>query len=304
MKYWWLEKYRNFKIIQINDLIEDVDYFLTMPKNYKNQYLLIQDKDMKSLEEEELLILLTEIVHTKNIKDNKLNIIIDQLLTIPDNSFPESDYTLSEMLEEIKELRYNLPYQEKLENNNIAICYHCFNIFYVDKIKSVNQKNLCLCPFCHSHKLYFDNDYIPMNTTFIKLAHLYYHTSDLGCTFHEIQKILKKCVTTEIGKKEKTSLCFSEIFSTKKITPIDEKIISRQIYQEFMIKNKDLLDEVNIYIPNLDEKVVNSILIILIVSIMEALSSTVYLKRVKIIFQNQEQEKQFLELLKIIIKFH
>lgn len=304
MKYWWLEKYRNFKIIQINELIDDINYFLTMPKNYKKQYLILQNQDIESLEEEELLILLTEIGYTKNIKDNKLNLIINKLLKVPDNSFPESDYTLSEMLDEIKELKHNLPYQEKLENNNIAICYHCLNIFYIDKIKSVNQKNLCLCPFCHSHKLYFDNDYIPMNTTFIKLSHLYYHTSNLGCTFREIQKILKKCITTEVGKKEENSISFSNIFSNKKINPIDEKVISRKIYQELMIRNENLIDEVSIYISNLDEKVENSILMILLIAIMEALSSTVYLKRVKIVFQNQKQEKQFSELLKVIKKFH
>ena len=28
MKYWWLEKYKNFKIVEINDLIKDVNYFL------------------------------------------------------------------------------------------------------------------------------------------------------------------------------------------------------------------------------------------------------------------------------------
>ena len=31
MKYWWLEKYKNFKIVEINDLIKDVNYFLIMP---------------------------------------------------------------------------------------------------------------------------------------------------------------------------------------------------------------------------------------------------------------------------------
>ena len=38
----------------------------------------------------------------------------------------------------IKSLKTNLPFKEKVENNNIAICYNCLNIFYVDKIKNIN----------------------------------------------------------------------------------------------------------------------------------------------------------------------
>ena len=304
MKYWWLEKYHNFRFVQMNDLISDVHYFLTMPKNYKTKLPLLQSQDINSLEEEDLLIILKELTDTRNIKNNQLNMIIDKLLEIPDNSFPASDYSLKEMLEEIKELKHNLPDQHKLETNNIAICYHCSNVFYVDKIKSMNKNNLCLCPFCNSHKLYFDNDYIPMNPTFIKLAYLYYHTSNLGCTFREIQKILKKGLITQCGKKEKNSICFSKLFSIKKINPIDEKKISRKIYQDLMKENEKLLDEVSIYIPNLDCQLEQSILLILLISIVEVLSTTVYLKKIKVIFMTENQEKKFLEFKKIIQKFH
>ncbi len=304
MKYWWLEKYSNFKFIQITDLIDDVNYFLIMPKDYEKRYFLLEKVPIDDLPEEDLLILLKGIIEKKKIKDNKLNLIINRLLTIPDNSFPESDYSLKEMLEEIKQLKYNLPNQEKIETNNIAVCYHCLNVFYVDQIKSVNQKGICLCPFCHSHKLYFDNDYIPMNTIFIKLAHLYYHTSNLGCTFRDIQKIIKKSIITECGKKEKNSIDFSSLFSIQKINPIDEKIIIRKIYQELMNKNKDLIDEVSIYLMDLNEKIENQTLLLLFIAIIEVLSTGIYLKKITVRFKKENQQQHFLELLKTVQKFH
>ena len=70
MKYWWLEKYRNFRIVQINELSNDVHYFVTMPTNYNQQYQFLQNKSLDTLEEEELLIIIRKIVDTKNIKDN------------------------------------------------------------------------------------------------------------------------------------------------------------------------------------------------------------------------------------------
>ena len=53
MKYWWLEKYKNFKIVEINDLIKDVNYFLIMPKNYEKIYQEIKNEDNKKLEKVE-----------------------------------------------------------------------------------------------------------------------------------------------------------------------------------------------------------------------------------------------------------
>ena len=184
MKYWWLEKYKNFKIVEINDLIKDVNYFLIMPKNYEKIYQEIKNEDISNLEEEELLILLKKITTTKNLKNNQLRLIIEKLLLIPDNSFPNSDYTLLEELTEIKNLKQNPPLKEKINSNNLAICYHCLNIFFVDKIKNVNKKNNCLCPYCLKQTLYFDNDYIPMNYTFIKLfTFIYQHFCLAKLTF-------------------------------------------------------------------------------------------------------------------------
>lgn len=303
MKYWWLENYKNFKIIQIKELQDDVNYFLTMPKNYEKQYEFLKDKDINTLEEEELLIVLKKIVNTKNIKDNSLTVIIKKLLEIPDNSFPASDYTFQEMLTEIKNLKNNLPIKNKLETNNLAICYNCLNIFYVDKIKSVNKKDLCLCPFCLKPKLYFDNDYIPMNYTFIKLANIYYGISNLGCTFKEIRKIAKKSITTTIGNKEENSIDFSEIFSNKKVSPIDEKIIHRNLYQKLMIKESNLIDKTSIYLSKLNQKNATAILEIILVTGLEVLSNTVYLKEIKFIFESEEDEKYFISLLKVMKTF-
>ena len=302
MKYWWLEKYRDFKIIQIKELQDDINYFLTVPKSYKKQYEVLKDKDVNLLEEEDLLIILKKIVDTKNIKDNSLNIIIEKLLQLPDNSFPTSDYTLQEMLMEIKGLKSNLPFQSKIENNNLAICYHCLNIFYVDKIKNVNKKNLCLCPYCLRTTLYFDNDYIPMNYTFIKLASLYYGISSLGCSFKEMQKIIKKSVTVITSKEKKDSIEFNKIFDGRKISPLDEKKIYRKLYQEFMKKEKEVAYFARIYISSLFKNNSTLLLEILLVGMLEVLSNAIYLKEIQVVFEKEEDKRIFASLLKGIQK--
>lgn len=301
MKYWWLEKYKEFKIIQITGLTKDVNYFLTMPKNYEKTYEKLKVKPITDLEEEELLIVLKRIVTTKNVKDNTLDLIIKKLLTIPDNSFPKSDYTLLEMLEEISKLKTNYPYQEKLETNNISICYNCLNVFYVDKIKSVNKKNLCLCPFCLKSKLYFDNDYIPMNYTFIKLANIYYRTSSLGCTFKEVKKILKKNIKIIESDNKKDDIDLTEIFSTK-LKPVDEKIISKKIYDLLIVKEENFYHEATIYIKEI-EKDLEFKLLILLVAIIEVLSNAVYLKEIKIVTPNKKLITSLKQNLKTIITY-
>lgn len=301
MKYWWLEKYKEFKIIQITGLTKDVNYFLTMPKNYEKTYEKLKVKPIDDLEEEELLIVLKRIVTTKNVKDNTLDLIIKKLLTIPDNSFPKSDYTLLEMLEEISKLKTNYPYQEKLETNNISICYNCLNVFYVDKIKSVNKKNLCLCPFCLKSKLYFDNDYIPMNYTFIKLANIYYRTSSLGCTFKEVKKILKKNIKIIESDNKKDDIDLTEIFSTK-LKPVDEKIISKKIYDLLIVKEENFYHEATIYIKEI-EKDLEFKLLILLVAIIEVLSNAVYLKEIKIVTPNKKLITSLKQNLKTIITY-
>lgn len=299
MKYWWLKNYKNYKIIQIKQLQNDINYFLTMPKNYNKQYEILKEKDINDLKEEELLIVLKKIINSKNIEDNSLNLIINKLLEIPDNSFPTSDYTIDEIITEIKNLKTNLPTEDKLENNNLAICYNCLNIFYVDKINSVNKKNLCLCPFCLKSKLYFDNDYIPMNYTFIKLASIYYGTSSLGCTFKEIKKIIKKSIKVENSIKTEKSIDLTEFLSNK-IKPVDEKIISKQIY-DLLIKKEENFDyKVTLSIKEINKDVEHKLLILL-VSIIEVLSNSIYIKEI-MINTNEEISKEIIRILKIINK--
>ena len=303
MKYWWLEKYKNFKIVQISELYYDVHYFITMPKNYEKQYQSLKDKNIDDLLEEELLILLYKIVTTKNIKNNYLNVIIEKLLEIPDNSFPSSDYSLKEILDEIKNLKANLPYKEKLDTNNIAICYHCLNIFYVDKIKKINKNNLCLCPYCLSHGLYFDNDYIPMNYIFIKLAYIYYHTSNLGSSFKNIQKIISKGVFVEDGNYNDKYLDISKYYSNTKIKPIEEKIVSRKLMLDLYKYETNIIEEGNVYIPSLSNKIEEELLLIILVTIMEVLANTVYLKKIRLIFENNNNRNKFDNMIKTMKTF-
>ncbi len=303
MKYWWLEKYKNFKIVQIVELCNDVNYFLVMPKNYKKKYLSIKDKTIDSLEEEELLILLKVIVTTKNIKDNTLILIIDKLLLIPDNSFPPSDYSILEELNEIKKLKDNYPYEEKISVNNIAVCYNCLNVFYVDKIKNVNKNKLCLCPFCLKDSLYFDNDYIPMNYTFIKLANLYYGISKLGCNFKNIQKIIRKNLESVIGTNKTDFINISDIYSINKFNPLDEKIFSRKLLLNLYSFDEQFVEMKTIFVPTLNCK--NKILLLtnIIITIMETLSTTVYLKKIRIVFECSNDLANFSNLIATIIKY-
>jgi len=286
MKYWWLEKYKNFKIIQVNELINDVNYFLTMPKNYEKKYNELKNENIDNLDEEDLLILLYKIINTKNIKNNNLSKIINKLLTIPDNSFPSSDYSLKEMLDEIKDLRLNKPTIEKLEYSNICVCYNCLNIFYVDKIKAINKSNNCLCPFCMKSTLYFDSDYIPMNYSFIKLAYFYYQSSSLGCTFKEIKKIIKKNIKVVNEKYNEKDINLNIHLSDNKIKGIDEKIISKKIYDLLLEKENNMEYEVCIYIDNIKNDYSKKILIVLITSI-EILTNSIYLKNIKIKTNNK-----------------
>lgn len=297
MKYWWLEKYKNFKIIDIKELTQDINFFLTVPINYQKKLLELSNKEPNDLEEEDLLLVLYEIVTNKNIKDNTLSLVINKLLTYQDNSFPASDYSFKEMLDEVTNLKTNLPKEEKLENNNIAICYNCLNVYYIDKIKTVNKNKLCLCPFCRSHKLYFDNDYIPMNYTFIKLAYIYYHVSKLGCNFKNIQRILKNSITLIDTKK--TDLDLTNSFDYKRIKPQEEKIIYYNIYKQLISFDNELNREINIYIPGLKEKY---LLIILLIVLMEVLSECIYLKRINIV-TTKENKVLLNDLLKTLITY-
>lgn len=296
MKYWWLEKYKNIKVVDIDNLKKDVNYFIIIPKNYQKQLEIINAKKIEELEEEELLILLKNLVNTKKIKDNTLIKIIEKLLLIPDNSFPKSDYNLIEMLEEIKNLKQNKPYQEKINNNNIAICYHCLNIFYVDKIKKVNKNNYCLCPYCNSTKLYFDNDYIPMNYLFLKLAYMYHNVSKLGCSFAEIKQLLKKSII--IKKESIIEDVINLDFLENKLSLIEEKKAYKKIIDSIQNEENKQKYEIKINV----KKIQKDNILLLFISLIEVLINDFYIKKIIINFVENSAEKKFKKYLKNIIK--
>ena len=290
MKYWWLEKYKNFKIIQVNELMQDVNYFLTMPKNYEQQYEKIKNTNIENLEEENLLILLYKIINTKNIKNNSLSKIISKLSSIPDNSLPSSDYSINEMIDEIKNLKITKPSKEKIVGSNICACYNCLNVFYVDMIKAVNKNNNCLCPFCMKPYLYFDSDYIPMNYNFVKLAHFYYYSSSLGCTFKEIKKILRKNIKVINDTYNEKDIKLNNYLIDKRLKALDEKIMSKNIYDILIKKENNMEYEISIYIDEIQEDISLKLFIFLI-TLIEVLINSIYLKNIIIKTENKNIAK-------------
>ena len=296
MKYWWLRKYNNLHIKMIPELSNDLDYFLVMPKNYLKIYEKIKTLDVEELKEEELLINLYVVVNSKNIKDNRILLIINKLLSFPDNSLPISDYTLKDILKEIEELEKNHPIQEKLDFNNIAACYCCGQVFYIDNIRAVNNKGYCLCPYCEKDNLYFDNDYIPMNTSFLKLASLYYGISSLGCSYDNIKSMLKKNVVVTLGniittntviqssKRRRVQTRFiidCSCLSKKKVGSLEESIILKNYYDGLMKIDKLMEDETTIILEKIPKEKHDFVCFLVVLSIMEVLSKTIYLKKIK-----------------------
>ncbi|MDD6223818.1 MAG: hypothetical protein PUB18_02330 [bacterium] len=311
MKYWWLQKYQKLGIKQLPDLCYDLNYFLVMPKRYLKIFDSTKDILVDELNEYELLIHLYVLVTTKKIKDNRVLLIINRLLTFPDTNLPVSDYSLTEMFEEIVALRENVPISNKLDYNNIASCYRCLQTFYIDLIYSTNQKGICLCPFCHSTLLYFDNDYVPMNYSFLKLASFYYGISPLGCKFENLQIILKKCVTLQmgdivptdrvIGKTKQDVYWDYEYSNLKKITSREEQEFIKSLFDHFQMIEKDQDYQVSFLIDKISVKLVNHFALLVLISIMEVLSKSIYLKKVCVVckdlkmYQAIKSQKKILE---------
>ena len=102
MKYWYLEKYRELKITELELLKEDLRFFKCYIKYTKKEAEELLSNNILNLNEEELLILLHYILYQKKSALNKIVPIIEKLLLIPDNSMPITDYSLKEILNEIK----------------------------------------------------------------------------------------------------------------------------------------------------------------------------------------------------------
>lgn len=324
MKYWWLKKYKGLKIKLIPDLTHDVNTYFVMPKHYKDRYFTIKDSEVTSLQEEDLRILLYVILNHEKIKNNKVILIIDRLLEIPDNSLPTTNYSLEEIIEEIKNLKNSIPSEEKLTSNNIAACYHCMQVFYIDKIKYVNKKGYCLCPFCKNPTIYFDNDFIPMDDNFLRLSKLIYGTTLLGCSFQNLQKLLKKCVkikeeipsidtnqTTAIITKskkadiqlEKDHIKFQleKIVYKKEITSREEFELNYKFEECFQILEKNIISRVII-----DTEIIYNnytLYMSLLIFILENLGKNPYLKEIILVCKDKKNRKIYKEMIEILLNF-
>lgn len=323
MKYWWLKKYKGLKIKSIPELQKDVNNYFVMPKNYKDRYLAIKLSDIEFLEEEDLKIYLYTLLNHEKIKNNRIIRIIDRLLSIPDNFLPATNYTLEEMLDEVKQLKANPPLEEKLSTNNIAACPNCLEVFYVDKIKYVNKKGHCLCPYCKGSHLFFDNDLYPMDDNFLRLARLVLGTTLLGCKFKHIQKLLKKSIklvkTEELpivdsalfvkGDKNDINLhkthvefIMEEISYKKGLTTKEEQVVNYKFQELFQLVEKNLISTVvidtsiihdNSYILDLS----------LLLEIINQLGKNPYLKKVILYTKNDKDYKLYHQLINTIIRY-
>ena len=318
MKYWWLEKYQSLEVKMLPELWDDIRYFIVMPKNYSSWYEKIKNISIDELTEIELLILLYGIVSTKNVKDNKLRLIIKKLLEFPNTSLPITDYSLKEILEEVRDLKKNIAIPDKLDCNNIAACYHCLHLFYVDQIKQVNRKGHCLCPYCLHSTLYFDNDYIPMHYSFLKLSQLYYGISSLGSKFSDIQRILKRGIHLQLGNSISTDtvICFSKfktskhqillketMFDKKKISSQMEEKVIKDIYDSCMVLEKQLVNETTIFIRKLPSELNHHYSFLLILALMDVLSRTIYLKDITILCEDLSFYQALQSVYKTISRF-
>lgn len=235
MKYWYLEKYINN--LSIKELKEEIEEYIYIPK--------IKVDDIETLKEEELLVLLNEYVNKENtvlIKE-----IIKRLLSIPNNNLPKSDYNTTEIIEEISNLKNNIPSYDKLINNNVAACYTCQNIFYADKINKKTSKNICLCPYCHKSTIYFDNDYIPMNKTFLLLAKIYNNKNKLGSTFIDLIRLAKKIIEIKNDNLPNYNITVTKnkneeeyIYTLNK--ELDRIFLSKEYYINLFIDDDNILD--------------------------------------------------------------
>jgi len=311
MKYWWLEKYKNLEMKMLPSLFLDVQYFLIVPKNYMQIYQKIKDTEIEVLEEEELCILLYRISITKTVKNNMLGKIIEKLLLVPDTSLPISDYSLLEVIEEIRTLKGRRATIDKIDYNNVAACNSCLNIFYVDRIKSANSKGECLCPFCYKNRLYFDNQYIPMNYSFLFHSRLFYSTSNLGSNYQKLKKILKKSVkildensTIDLKKTFLSSEFYSylEQCQMKKITSLDEAKIIKGFYDAFL-KTEECGDyQITLFLPLDSDKNVFETAYLLILSCAFVLENFFYLKEIHLVIKNQKLKKELKKVLKTVIE--
>ncbi len=308
MKYWWLEKYTELEVRMLPELFLDIQFFLTMPKNYLQIYKKIESLPISTLSEEEMCIVLYYISVTKNVKNNHISQIIERLLLVPDTSLPISDYNLSEIIHEIYGLKEKKAMVDQMDSNNVAACYSCLNVFYVDQITSANRKGQCLCPFCGKNKLYFDNELIPMNYSFLLHSKIFYGITELGCDFSKLKKIIKKGIT--IMKKSsskgintsKKRNHFLEKYQKKLIKSEDESQIIKKIYDSLFVTERNGDYETTLIIDWEGQLNLFEISYLIILSCTLALGNFFYLKHISLIIENDQLRNQTEKVLRMLIK--
>jgi len=293
-----------------------------MPKHYMDRYLAIKNSDITTLSEEDLRILLYSILNHEKIKNNRIILIIDRLLEFPDNSLPATNYSLEEMLEEIKGLREIYPVEDKLSSNNVAACHHCLQVFFIDKIKYVNKKGYCLCPYCRNSTLYFDNDFIPMDENFLRLTKLVYDVTPLGCKFTNLQRLLKKSIKIQekypeeivdtalfiksknsdvLLKKNHIEFHLPEIVYKKQITSKEEMNVHYIMNEYFQIVEKNIISKVII-----DTSIIGrdyTLSVTLLIFLIETLGKNPYLKEINLICKDKEWKKMYKSMIEVLGKF-
>lgn len=337
MKYFWLEKYlkyfKNFTSDDINtkeykkvvnDFYNDFEFYITHLNYSKERYELIKKKPISKLNDYELFIMFyytvmeTTIINgylNKILLDKSLYKLIKYMVKVPDTNLPITDYTFKEIVEEIKNLKTNLPTKDKIKNNNVCACYNCHSIYYVDNIHAVDENRLLLCPYCMDNKLYFDNDYIPMNNTFLRLATLYYkdNMKDI-IDLYKDKVILKDKVSN--NKSLYLDLSNTNILKDKELeynkttnkyevscnlllnghTSKEELLISSTIYKYLLICEKNKYSEIEINLNDNYYHYSNDITInTIIVTILEYLSKHYFtnINKMTIISKNLEFNKLY-----------
>lgn len=260
MKYWWILDYipffenidratlRSKKGKEtLNQFLSDYSYHCTIPVHYLSYFKKIKNYPISQLSDCGLQMMLAYYIYQGKIEEGLLeeallnHRIFDLLMAmkkIPDTSLPATDYTISEMVEEIKHLPSLIPTVEKVKSSNIGACYHCRNIFYIDAIYQKNKKGECLCPYCDSTTLFFDSDYIPMDSNFLMLAYLIYQKE---VSFQDLILMLDKVSIEEKGpidysfsngnyQIELGHISFPLIEEKANVTSIYEDYLSTSLY--------------------------------------------------------------------------
>lgn len=281
MKYWWILEYIPFfetvdeKGLRskkgkntLNRFLSDYAYHLSIPVHYLTYFKKIRNYPISKLSDCGLQMILAYYIYQGKIEEGllqdailsrKIFEILSAMKKIPDTSLPATDYTISDMVEEINNLSTLTPTVERVKHSNVGACYSCRNIFYTDAIYQKNKKGECICPYCDATMMYFDTDFIPMDSNFIMLAYLMRQTE---IPFSSLISMLDKVSIDKTGpidysfsdgdyKIEGGQISFPFVKAKMTLTSIYEDYLSTSIYHILDIHDNQALSK-SIFI-SLDE---------------------------------------------------